>query len=67
MALIYEALTDLLEACLRELKKSRNIDTSDMTLEQGLFKDFDAMIRRQLDATWHTLGPKVKQARESGA
>eukprot|EP00891_Asterochloris_glomerata_P002772 jgi/Astpho2/2772/gw1.00050.23.1_t len=61
MSAIYEAITDLLTLCLAELKKSRNIDTSDMNIEQGLFKSFDDMVRRQMDAVWHTAPSKVKQ------
>ncbi len=66
MSAIYEAITDLLTLCLAELKKSRNIDTSDMNIEQGLFKSFDDMVRRQMDAVWHTAPPKVKQVSAVG-
>ena len=66
MSAIYEAITDLLTLCLAELKKSRHIDTSDMNIEQGLFKSFDDMVRRQMDAVWHTAPPKVKQVRAVG-
>ena len=37
------------------------VDTSGMTLEQGLFKSFDDVVRRQLDAVWHTVSVKTKQ------
>ena len=66
MSAIYEAITDLLTLCLAELKKSRHIDTSDMNIEQGLFKSFDDMVRRQMDAVWHTAPPKVKQVSAAG-
>ena len=66
MSAIYEAITDLLTLCLAELKKSRHIDTSDMNIEQGLFKSFDDMVRRQMDAVWHTAPPKVKQVSAVG-
>jgi len=34
-----------------------------MTLEQGLFRNFDDIVRRQLDAVWHTVSMRTKQAR----
>ena len=34
-----------------------------MTLEQGLFRNFDDLVRRQLDAVWHTVSMRTKQAR----
>ena len=37
------------------------VDTSGMSLEQGLFKSFDDMVRRQLDSVWHTVTIKTKQ------
>ena len=66
MSAIYEAIADLLTLCLAELKKSRHIDTSDMNIEQGLFKSFDDMVRRQMDAVWHTAPLKVKQVSAVG-
>ncbi len=39
------------------------VDTSGMTLEQGLFRKFDDIVRRQLDAVWHTVSMRTKQAR----
>jgi len=30
-------------------------------VENGLFKSFDEIVRRQLDPIWHTLGKKTKQ------
>lgn len=38
------------------------VDTSGLTLEEGLFRNFDDIIRRQLDAVWHTVSPRTKQA-----
>ena len=39
----------------------QQVDTSSMTLEQGLFKSFDDIVRRQLEAVWHTVTVKTKQ------
>lgn len=61
MVTIYDAIVDLMDACIKELKRANKIDTSDMTLEECLFRSFDDMIRRQLDPIWHTVTPKTKQ------
>jgi len=37
------------------------LDTADLTLENGLFKSFDVIIKRQLESVWHKTGPKTKQ------
>lgn len=37
------------------------MDVEDLTVENGLFKSFDEIVRRQLDPIWHTLGKKTKQ------
>ena len=61
MVAIYDAVADLLDACLKDLKRTNRIDTSELTLEDGLFRSLDDIIRRQLDAVWHTVTPKTKQ------
>ena len=58
---------DLMDACIKELKRANKIDTSEMTLEECLFRSFDDMVRRQLDPVWHTITPKTKQVRSSSA
>ena len=63
MGLIYDSISDLMDACIKELKRSSRIDTTDISLEKGLFQHLDEMVRRQLDAVWHTVLPKTKQAR----
>ena len=64
METIYRAIIDLMDACIKELKRANKIDTSEMTLEHSLFKSFDDMVRRQLDPVWHTITPKTKQVRK---
>ena len=44
------------------LHAQAQVDTSGLTLEEGLFRNFDDIIRRQLDAVWHTVSPRTKQA-----
>ena len=61
MSAIYDAISDLMDSCVKELRKSSKIDTSQLTLEHGLFKSFDDIVRRQLDSVWHTVSPKTKQ------
>ena len=48
-------------ASLQELRKTNKLDVDDLTVESGLFKSFDEIVRRQLDPVWHSLGRKVKQ------
>ena len=58
---IYEALTELLDSCIQELRRSNKIDSTQLTLESGLFRSFDEIVRQQLDSVWHTVSAKTKQ------
>lgn len=58
---INAAILEVMDACLKELRKTNKLDVEDLTLENGLFKSFDEIVRRQLDPIWHTLGRKIKQ------
>jgi DNA excision repair protein ERCC-4 len=33
----------------------------ELTVENGLFKSFDTIIKKQLETIWHQVGPKTKQ------
>ncbi|CAI7832441.1 unnamed protein product, partial [Closterium sp. NIES-53] len=48
-------------SCLQDLRRTNKLDVDDLTVESGLFKSFDEIVRRQLDPVWHTLGRKIKQ------
>ncbi len=61
MTAIYGAIGELMAGCIKELRGSNKIDTSQLTLENGLFKAFDDIVRRQLDAVWHTVSFRTKQ------
>lgn len=61
MVAIYDSITDLLDVCIKHLKRSNKIDTSDFSLEECLFRSFDEIVRRQLDSVWHTITPQTKQ------
>ncbi|KAL6544077.1 DNA repair endonuclease uvh1 [Orobanche gracilis] len=58
---IQKAVIEAMDACLKEMKKTNKVDVEDLTVENGLFKSFDEIVRRQLDPIWHTLGKRTKQ------
>lgn len=58
---IQAAVLAAMDACLKELRRTNKVDVDDLTLDKGLFKSFDEIVRRQLDPIWHTLGKKTKQ------
>ncbi|XP_010274508.1 PREDICTED: DNA repair endonuclease UVH1 isoform X2 [Nelumbo nucifera] len=58
---IQKAVIEVMDACLKEMQKTNKVDVEDLTVEKGLFKSFDEIVRRQLDPIWHTLGMKTKQ------
>jgi DNA excision repair protein ERCC-4 len=60
-ALVYEALAELVDSCIKELRKLERLDTTDLTPSQGLSSSFDETIRRQLAPIWHTVSPKTRQ------
>ncbi len=67
MTAIYGALGDLMASCVKELRGSNKIDAGEMRLEDGLFRAFDDIVRRQLDAVWHTVSPRTKQVHSVSA
>ena len=52
---IQEAIVDVMRACMDELKRSRHVDTSELTVEAGLFKSFDRVLQRQRRRRWHAV------------
>ncbi|XP_047307707.1 DNA repair endonuclease UVH1 [Impatiens glandulifera] len=58
---IQKAVIEVMDACLKEMRRTNKVDVEDLTVENGLFKSFDEIVRRQLDPIWHTLGKKTKQ------
>ncbi|XP_065856761.1 DNA repair endonuclease UVH1 isoform X1 [Euphorbia lathyris] len=58
---IQKAIVEVMDACLKEMRKTNKVDVEDLTVENGLFKSFDEIVRRQLDPIWHVLGKKTKQ------
>ncbi|KAH6769073.1 Restriction endonuclease [Perilla frutescens var. frutescens] len=58
---IQKAVIEVMDGCLKEIRKTNKVDVDDLTVENGLFKSFDEIVRRQLDPIWHTLGKRTKQ------
>lgn len=58
---IQAAVLEAMDACLKELRRTNKVDVEDLTVEKGLFKSFDEIVRQQLDPIWHTIGKKTKQ------
>lgn len=62
MAGIQQAILVAMDGCMQELRKALpHIDLSDMTLQNGLLKQFDTHIRAQLEPEWHTISFRAKQ------
>lgn len=40
---------------------SHQIDSDEVTVENALTRNFDQVLRLQLDPIWHQLGPKARQ------
>ncbi len=62
MSAIQSALLVAMNTCLIEIKKScPNLETAQFTLENGLYKSFDASLRYQLDQEYHKVSYRTKQ------
>lgn len=61
MAAIYDAIGDLMAGCIKELRGSNKVDTSELSMQDGICKSFDDIVRRQLDAVWHTVSFRTRQ------
>lgn len=56
------ALLDLIDACVKELKHSNPVlDTEEISVEFAITKNFDKLLRMQLDPIGHQLSFKTKQ------
>ncbi|NWR65738.1 XPF endonuclease, partial [Bucorvus abyssinicus] len=61
MLAIQTSILDILNACLRELKRyNPALEGEDLSLENAIGKPFDKTIRHYLDPLWHQLGAKTK-------
>ena len=61
MDTIQTAIIECMDATLAELKRSNTvIEVEDLTVQNALFRSFDAVIKKQLDPHWHRIGPKTR-------
>lgn len=59
---IQNGIMECVEASIKELKKGNSgLEMEDWNMDSALHKNFDAIIRRQLDPVWHRLSWKTKQ------
>ncbi|CAK7223666.1 DNA repair protein RAD16 [Sporothrix curviconia] len=60
---IQNAILECVEVSIHELKKSNSgfLDMDDWNLDSALLKNFDVIVRRQLDPNWHRVSWKTKQ------
>lgn len=62
MLAIQTAVLDLIDTCLKELKRANpTLDPDELTVENGISKSFDKALRSQLNPIWHQLSSKTKQ------
>jgi DNA excision repair protein ERCC-4 len=59
---IQTAIMECVDISIHELKKGNSgLEMEDWNLDSALLKNFDAMVRRQLDPNWHRVSWKTKQ------
>ena len=59
---IQTAVMECVEVSIHELKKGNNgLEMDDWNIDSALLKNFDVMVRRQLDPNWHRVSWKTKQ------
>ncbi|KAH6662208.1 DNA repair protein [Plectosphaerella plurivora] len=59
---IQNAILECVEVSIHELKKGNNgLEMDDWNLDSALLKNFDVMVRRQLDPNWHRVSWKTRQ------
>ncbi|WYZ39271.1 hypothetical protein EsH8_III_001185 [Colletotrichum jinshuiense] len=59
---IQNAILECVEVSIHELKKGNNgLEMEDWNLDTALHKNFDVIIRRQLDPNWHRVSWKTRQ------
>jgi DNA excision repair protein ERCC-4 len=59
---IQNAVMECVEKCISQLKKSNTgLDMEDWTLDSALHRNFDSIVRRQLDPVWHRTSFQTRQ------
>ena len=62
MKIIQSSIIVAMNSCIIELKRlNPQLDTTTITLENGLFRNSDYSIKVQLDPEWHRLTQRTKQ------
>lgn len=62
MMTIQQAVIECIEASIGELRKANTgVEMDDWTADSALHKNFDAIIRRQLDPVWHRISWRTKE------
>jgi len=62
MKTIQAAVLECVEASIQELRKGNSeLDMEDWTMDNALLKNFDVVVRRQLEPNWHRVSWKTKQ------
>uniref|UniRef100_A0A7S3A8B9 DNA repair endonuclease XPF n=1 Tax=Rhodosorus marinus TaxID=101924 RepID=A0A7S3A8B9_9RHOD len=65
MLAIQQSILDATAFCLGELKRAnRNVDLTEIKIEEALYRSFHDIIKNQLEGVWHTTGAKVRQPLE---
>lgn len=59
---IQQAIMECVEVSIHELKKGNSgLEMEDWNLDSALLKNFDVIVRRQLDPNWHRVSWKTRQ------
>ncbi|KAL6857962.1 DNA repair protein RAD16 [Amphichorda felina] len=59
---IQNAIMECVEVSIHELKKGNSgLEMDDWNLDSALLKNFDVIVRRQLDPNWHRVSSKTRQ------
>lgn len=59
---IQNAVLECVEVSISELKKAgTGLDLEDWTLDSALHKNFDVIVRRQMDPIWHRISYRTRQ------
>ena len=59
---IQAAILDCIQQCLDEFKRANPyLEIEDLTIDNAMYKSFDAILRSLLDPVWHKASAKTKQ------
>mmetsp|Transcript_5850 Transcript_5850/g.17548 ORF Transcript_5850/g.17548 Transcript_5850/m.17548 type:complete len:914 (-) Transcript_5850:1945-4686(-) len=62
MLAIQQSILDVMSMCLQDLRKaSKNVDLTDIHVEDALHRSFHDIVKRQLEPVWHMTGSRTRQ------